>query len=1085
MADMKEIKDMLDRMTMEMANFTVRQNQIEAHHEKAFSELKQTLDAVKEKDKGKTVEEVDGAGGNPNMVTPGGYQMGMGSLHQLQSPIGGAMPQNQGMGFRFTGQDSQGRAQHQIPTSGGHGQAQMGYQGGFQQATGHFMSNMSRLSKIEFPRFNGSDLRSWLCKVDQFFSLDEIPYNQKVKIASLHFDGLSIECHLAYLRSRQHLPYPTWEEYLFALTDRFGAEFEDPMAELKLVKQTGNVKDYQNEFDKIMTRLTILPEYAISGFITGLKPEIGYTVKNHKPLSLPQAYQLARNTEAQVHAQLKLTRHPSYGGSNFQNKGGSFSSFPRGATNKRDVGPTKRDTSVNLNRSNSKRLTPAEMNERRQKGLCFFCDEKFFPGHKCGSSKSLYLLEVEEEIEEDKEEGLEEPIIDVDAEEEQGEVCEISVHALHGIPTFNTLRVEGCCRKRTLHILIDPGSSHNFMDEELAKELRCDIQIVKPHAINVADGHDRQTNEICKAFSWELTLGYHYKGQECILEGSVDKVRTVQAKRLDKLSKAGGQLFMIRVMPVEEEREEWDMSIPLAIQSLSKEYPQLFVDPKGLPPSRGPFDHRIPLEADSNPINMRPYRYSSTQKDVIEKLVQDMLEQGIIQPSFSPYASPVVLVGKKDGSWRLCVDYRGLNKVTIKDKFPIPIIEELLEELGGSQIYSKIDLKSGYHQIRMAKEDIIKTAFKTHEGHYEYLVMPFGLTNAPSSFQSLMNHVFKEHHRKFILVFFDDILVFSKSLSEHLEHLKITFELLVKHKLCIRQSKCSFGASKVEYLGHVISAEGVATDPKKIEAVKAWPSPKNVKEMRGFLGLTGYYRRFIRHYGVISKPLTDLLKKEGFQWSDKATQAFEKLKEALVSAPVLVLPNNSSVFIVETDACDYGIGAVLMQESHPIAYLSKGLSIRHQGLSVYDKELLALVMAVTKWAQYLIGRKFIVRTDQKALKFLLDQKLHTGAQMKWIAKLMQFHFEIEYKKGRENKAADSLSRVQLGEVSVMMITPVVTELFEKIKTTWETDPVLQEILTKINDPNDGVKGFSFINQQLRRKGKLVVGNDSSVQQEII
>ncbi|KAH0681085.1 hypothetical protein KY284_022170 [Solanum tuberosum] len=277
--------------------------------------------------------------------------------------------------------------------------------------------------------------------------------------------------YLGCARSRQHLPYPTWEEYLFALTDRFRAEFEDPMTELKLVKQTGNVKDYQNEFDKIMTRLTILPEYAVSGFITGLKSEIGYTVKNHKPVSLPQAYQLAKNTKAQVHAQLKLTRHPSYDGSNFQNKGGSFSSFSRGATNKRDVGPAKRDTS------------------------------KFFPGHKCGRSKSLYLLEVEKEIDEDKEEGLEEPIIDIDAEKEQGEVCEISVHALHGIPTFNTLRVEGCCRKRTLHILIDPGSSHNFMDEELAKEPRCDIQIVKPHAINVADGHDRQTNEICKAFS--------------------------------------------------------------------------------------------------------------------------------------------------------------------------------------------------------------------------------------------------------------------------------------------------------------------------------------------------------------------------------------------------------------------------------------------------------------------------------------------------------------------------------------------------------------------------------------------------------
>lgn len=213
-----------------------------------------------------------------------------------------------------------------------------------------------------------------------------------------------------------------------------------------------------------------------------------------------------------------------------------------------------------------------------------------------------------------------------------------------------------------------------------------------------------------------------------------------------------------------------------------------------------------------------------------------------------------------------------------------------------------------------------------------------------------------------------------------------------------------------------------------------------MKELRGFLGLAGYYRRFIKHYGIISKPLTDLLKKDGFQWSEMATQAMEELKEALTSAPVLALPNNCVVFVVETDACDYGIGVVLMQEGHPIAYLSKGL---------YDKELLALVLAVTKWAQYLMGKKFIVRTDQKALKFLLDQKLHTGSQMKWIAKLMQFHFEIEYKKGRENKATDSLSRVTTGEVASMMLINGVSELFEKIKNSWERDPLTKAILAKV------------------------------------
>jgi len=429
MAEGRKIKEMLERMTMELANFLVRQNQIEDQHEKSFAELKEALEAMKRGDKGKDVEESKGNGemytpsvqpmawvsathteGTPTMVTPGGYQLGMGFTPQFQTPLGGPMHQNPATGVGSVGHMGPGTsAPYQMPSGapnqmhygGFHGQTPVGGLGGganqpnFQ---GHFHHPMSRLSKIEFPRFNGTDLRPWIYKVDQFFSLDEIPPNQKVRVASLHFDGLAIEWHLAFIKSRQHLPYPTWDEYLYALMDRFGAEFEDPMSELKLVKQTGSVKDYQNEFDKIMTRLTILPEYAISSFITGLRPEIGLTVKNHRPFSLPQAYQLARNTEAQVQAQLKLTRFPS-SASGSQYKNNSYSSFSRGVGSRNDYNQDKKETPLSLNKNNNKILSSTEINERRQKGLCFFCDEKFFPGHKCGGSKSLYLLEVEDERE--------------------------------------------------------------------------------------------------------------------------------------------------------------------------------------------------------------------------------------------------------------------------------------------------------------------------------------------------------------------------------------------------------------------------------------------------------------------------------------------------------------------------------------------------------------------------------------------------------------------------------------------------------------------------------------------------------------
>lgn len=270
---------------------------------------------------------------------------------------------------------------------------------------------------------------------------------------------------------------------------------------------------------------------------------------------------------------------------------------------------------------------------------------------------------------------------------------------------------------------------------------------------------------------------------------------------------------------------EHEVSFHSKLDQLLTEFSDLFAEPTSLPPQRI-HDHRIFLKDGSNPVNVRPYRYPNYQKGEIERLVQEMLKSGIIRASNSPYSSPVVLVKKKDGTWRMCIDYGELNAATIKDKFPIPLIEELLDELFGAKWFIKLDLRAGYHQIRMHESDIGKTAFRTHDGHFEFLVMPFGLTNAPSTFQGLMNDIFRPYLRKFILVFFDDILIYSSTRADHLQHLTTTFSILRQHQLKLKHSKCTFASQTIQYLGHIIGQEGVSMDPDKVKAVQEWPVPK-------------------------------------------------------------------------------------------------------------------------------------------------------------------------------------------------------------------------------------------------------------------
>ena len=480
---------------------------------------------------------------------------------------------------------------------------------------------------------------------------------------------------------------------------------------------------------------------------------------------------------------------------------------------------------------------------------------------------------------------------------------------------------------------------------------------------------------------------------------------------------------------------EFESKLPLPkqqeIQKLRKDIRELLIEfkdifpetlPTGLPPSRS-VDHEIRLQPGAVPPAHQPYRLSHHEMLELNKTLQDLVEKGHIQPSSSPFSAPILFVKKKDNTYRMCVDYRSLNKITIKDRYPLPRIDDLLDRLHKSEYFSKIDLKSGYNQIRIKESDCPKTAFTTRYGLFEFKVMPFGLTNAPASFQRLTNDIFRQELDKSIEVFIDDILTHSFGSGNHLEHLRFTFDQLRKNKLYANPMKCSFGQVQIEFVAHRISFGHITLEKGKVDTVLNWPIPKNVTEVRQFLGFTNFYRRFIRSYAALAGPLIDLTKSSVlFAWDKRCQNAFEKLKGRIASEPVLHLPDPDQPFIIHTDASLEGLGAVLSQifegEEHPISFESRRLKPAEKNYSIRDLELLGLVHAIVTWRTYLFGKRFTVYTDHESLKYLQTQRNLDRRLARWSELLQDYDFDIAYKKGRENIPADALSRIPISGVSI-------------------------------------------------------------------
>jgi hypothetical protein len=451
----------------------------------------------------------------------------------------------------------------------------------------------------------------------------------------------------------------------------------------------------------------------------------------------------------------------------------------------------------------------------------------------------------------------------------------------------------------------------------------------------------------------------------------------------------------------------------------------------GLPPERE-VEFGIEVVPGTTPISKSPYRMAPAELKELKAQLEEMLESGFIRPSTSPWGAPVLFVKKKDGTLRLCIDYRELNKVTVKNRYPLPRIDDLFDQLQGSSIYSKIDLRTGYHQLRIRPTDVEKTAFRTRYGHYEYMVMPFGLTNAPAAFMDMMQRVFHDLLDSTVVVFIDDILIYSRSREEHEVHLRIVLQRLRDHQLFAKFSKCEFWLEKVAFLGHVILGEGLAVDSEKIRAVTDWKRPETVTEIRSFLGLAGYYRRFVLGFSQLAAPLTKLLHKGvKFEWGAPQDQSFEELKNRLVTAPVLAMPITDEEYTVYTDASGSGLGCVLMQKDHVIAYASRQLRSHEQNYPTHDLELAAVIFALKIWRHYLYGVKCRIFTDHQSLKYIFTQRELNLRQRRWLELMKDYDLDIQYHAGKANVVADALSRKS--QINLASIITSETHLLEEMR----------------------------------------------------
>lgn len=567
---------------------------------------------------------------------------------------------------------------------------------------------------------------------------------------------------------------------------------------------------------------------------------------------------------------------------------------------------------------------------------------------------------------------------------------------------------------------------------------------------------------------------------------------------LNALSEAEAAKVAANWVPKDQRAEEEDTDMTPEMRKELRAVLDEFSDVLGgLPPKQagvpGPGEHAIDLLPGTKPISRSPYRMDLEKVREAQRQITELLKLGFIQRSQSPWAAPILFVDKPDGSFRMCIDYRALNNVTIKNAAPLPRLDDLFDRLRDARYFSALDLEKGYHQMDIKISDIPKTAFRTPLGHFEFKVMPFGLCNAPASFQTMMDKVYAQEIGHFISVYLDDVLIYSSTWADHMKHLAIALTRLKEHRLYCREDKCSFAKTRTQYVGHVLSHNTISCQAAKIRAIQDWPELKDVRGIRRFLGLAGYYRKFVKDFALIARPLTDLLRKgNSFVWGHAQRKAFQLLKQALTHAPVLQIPSASKPFVLDIDASTTGFGAVLLQpgddDPHkllPVAFWSHRLSDAETKYAPHQLEMSALIGALRQWTHLLMGKpEVIVRTDNSAVRWLYTTPQLRPQQRRWLDELSEYNLKIFHIPGTTNVQADALSRMyETADAGPSSLPPPVSVLpptidadtVEKFlasrSNAYQPDGVLAEdLLARPLDPasqplnllDDGEPGFSHL-----------------------